>query len=141
MHSKLIVLVGGCFDLLHYGHISFLTQAKTYGDHLMVLLEPDKKVHMLKGEGRPFHTQHQRQQMLLSLRVVDEVMLLPVLTKNIDYYNLIRDIAPSVIAFTEGDPILEHKIKQAEMIGTRAVVIPKVETHSTTKLAKLLELE
>jgi rfaE bifunctional protein nucleotidyltransferase chain/domain len=141
MHSKLIVLVGGCFDFLHYGHIMFLTQAKTYGDHLVVFLESDEKVHLLKGEGRPFHTQEQRKTMLESLRVVNEVVMLPMMHSNEEYYSLIQKIAPTVIAFTEGDPKLEHKMKQTEMIGARAVVIPSINTPSTTKLAKLLSLE
>lgn len=135
------VLVGGCFDILHYGHISFFTEAKKHGDRLIVLLESDEKVRLLKGEGRPFHTQEQRKIMLEALRAVDEVISLPFMKTNEDYYTLIKKIAPSVIAFTEGDPKLDHKMKQTEMIGAKGVIIPKVETHSTTKLAKLLGLE
>ena len=63
-----VVLVGGCFDLLHYGHIAFLKEAKKHGDYLIVLLESDENVRRLKGEGRPFHTQKQRKEMLASCR-------------------------------------------------------------------------
>lgn len=141
MHSKVIVLVGGCFDLLHVGHISFLKEAKTHGDYLIVLLESDEKVHKLKGDGRPFHTQEQRKLMLEALRFVDEVICLPMMHTHKEYYDVIKKIHPSVIAFTEGDPILDHKLKQTDMIGAKSVIIPNIETHSTTKLAKLLKLE
>jgi rfaE bifunctional protein nucleotidyltransferase chain/domain len=136
-----VVLVGGCFDLLHFGHISFLKNAKKLGDHLLVLLESDENVKKLKGEGRPFHTQKQRKEMLESLSFVDEVRNLPPMEGNEAYYNLIREIQPSVIAFTQGDPLLEHKMKQAEEVGAKAIVIPKIHTPSTSKLAKLLNLE
>jgi FAD synthetase len=140
-NNKNVVLVGGCFDLLHYGHIAFLKEAKKLGNHLIILLESDENVLRLKGEGRPFHTQSQRKEMLESLSFVDEVMELPPMTGNEAYYNLVKKIQPSVIALTEGDPILEQKTKQAEMVGARAILIPKINTPSTSQLAKLLELE
>ena len=139
--STHIVLVGGCFDLLHFGHITFLQQAKKHGDYLLILLESDEKTRQIKGDGRPFHTQEQRKYMLESLSCVDEVMPLPMMHTNEEYFTLIKNIEPSVIAFTEGDPQLEHKLQQTEMGGARAVIIPKIQTPSTTKLAKLLGLE
>jgi len=139
--KKKIVLTGGCFDLLHYGHISFLKEAKKLGNYLIVLLESDENVKILKGEGRPFHTQAQRKEMLLSLSFIDEVHELPPSTTNETYNTLIASIKPSVIALTEGDPKLELKTKQAELVGARAVVIPKIHTPSTSQLAKLIGLE
>jgi len=139
--EKKVVLVGGCFDLLHYGHIAFLKQAKKYGDYLIVLLESDENVKRLKGKERPFHTQEQRKEMLESLSTVDEVRILPPITGNDAYYTIINSIHPSVIAFTQGDPLAHYKTKQAELAGARTVVIPKINTPSTTKLAKLLGLE
>ena len=141
MKNQTIVLVGGCFDLLHYGHISFLKEAKKLGDRLVVLLESDENVKRLKGEGRPFHTQKQRKEMLETLMCVDDVIELQPMKGNDSYYQLIHTLHPSIIAFTEGDPLLEHKMKQSEQIGAKAVIIPKIETPSTTKLAKLLGLE
>ena len=136
-----IVLVGGCFDLLHYGHVSFLKEAKKLGNYLIVLLESDENVKMLKGEGRPFHTQAQRKEMLLSLACIDEVRELPSNTTNETYNTLIASIRPSVITLTEGDPKLELKTKQAELVGAGIVVIPKIHTPSTSQLAKLLDIE
>ncbi len=138
---KKIVLVGGCFDLLHYGHISFLKQAKTHGDWLTVALESDENVKRLKGEARPVHTQAQRKEMLESLNCVDEVVLLPPMMGDRDYYEMVRKIKPAVIAITEGDPLKVKKTEQATELGATIAVIPKIRTPSTSQLAKLLGLE
>jgi FAD synthetase len=135
------VLVGGCFDFIHFGHISFLEQAKQHGEKLLVILESDETIRQLKGDGRPFHTQEQRKKMLESLRMVDEVISLPPMMSDADYFETVKRINPTIIAFTEGDPILEKKIKQTELVGAEAVIIPKVVTLSTSALAKLLKLE
>lgn len=138
---KKIVLVGGCFDLLHYGHIEFLRQAKTHGDHLIVALESDQNVRRMKGDSRPIHTQAQRQSMLEALKFVDEVLPLPVMTTNRDYDELVNNIRPSIIAVTEGDPLIEKKKEQAMSINAKVVIIPKIHTPTTSQLAKLLGLE
>lgn len=141
MNDKKTVLVGGCFDVLHFGHIMFLAQAKKLGDILIVLLESDEKVRAMKGDKRPIHTQKQRKAMLDALLCVDEVVVLPSVTTDTYYKKLINRMKPSIVAATEGDPILDKKRKQAEAIGAQLVVIPKVHTPSTSQLAKLLELE
>ena len=135
------ILVGGCFDFIHYGHIKFLDEAKKHGDKLVVMLESDETIKQLKGDDRPYHTQEQRKIMLESLRMVDEVVLLHPHMTDADYLETVKKIKPDSIAFTEGDPILEKKLKQTEIIGASAIVIPKVLTHSTSSLAKLLKLE
>ena len=135
------VLVGGCFDLLHYGHISFLRAAKAHGDRLVVALESDENVRKMKGETRPIHTQEQRKEMLESLSFVDEVVLLPPMSGDRDYYEFVRRTKPSVIAITEGDSMKAKKTEQADEVGAVVVIIPKIHTPSTSQLAKLLELE
>ena len=135
------VLVGGCFDFIHFGHVTFLSEAKKHGDTLVVMLESDETIKRLKGDDRPYHTQAQRKIMLESLRMVDEVILLHPHMTDADYLETIRKIKPDSIALTEGDPILEKKLKQTESIGASAVIIPKVLTHSTSSLAKLAHLE
>jgi rfaE bifunctional protein nucleotidyltransferase chain/domain len=135
------VLVGGCFDLLHYGHIAFLKEAKEHGEHLIVALESDENVRHMKGAARPIHTQKQRKEMLEALSIVDEVIALAPMRTDEEYQKLVTDVAPSVIAITEGDPIEEKKRKQAKDIGATLVVIPKIHTPSTSQLAKLLGLE
>ncbi len=138
---KKIVLVGGCFDFLHFGHINFLREAKKHGDHLVVALESDESVKKMKGEKRPIHTQVQRQQMLEALTYVDEVIALPPMHGDRDYFELVEKVKPSVIVSTQGDPIQHKKIAQAELVGAAFVEIPKIHTPSTSQLAKLLELE
>jgi len=136
-----IVLVGGCFDILHFGHISFLKEAKSLGDFLIVALESDENVRRMKGEARPIHTQDQRKYMLKSLICVDEVIALPPMHSDQEYTDLVNRVKPDIIAVTEGDTILGKKQKQAETIGAQLVVIPKIHTPSTSQLARLLGLE
>jgi len=79
--------------------------------------------------------------MLESLKFVDKVIPLPLMRGDKDYFDLVNKIKPSVIAVTRGDPILDKKQKQADLVGAKLVVIPKVQTPSTSQLAKLLGLE
>jgi rfaE bifunctional protein nucleotidyltransferase chain/domain len=138
---KKIVLVGGCFDLLHFGHISFLKQAKALGEYLIVALESDENVRRKKGDARPIHTQTQRKEMLESLSFVDEVIALPPMHGYPDYLKLVQKIKPAVIAVTEGDHTKVKKMEQAKEVGATVVEIPKIHTPSTSQLAKLLGLE
>jgi FAD synthetase len=135
------VLVGGCFDLLHFGHISFLKEAKKLGTHLIVALESDESASRMKGPARPIHTQKQREEMLLSLSFVDEVILLPPLKTDQEYLDLVIKVSPDVIAITQGDPIKEKKQHHANHIHAQLIEIPKIHTPSTSQLAKLLGLE
>lgn len=135
------VLVGGCFDLLHYGHVRFLEEAKKLGDRLVVALESDENVRRMKGEGRPIHTQKQRKTMLEALSCVDEVMALPPMNSHQDYYDLVTRVHPQIIVITEGDPLEKNKREQAVKAGAELIVIPKIPTPSTSQLAKLLGLE
>lgn len=136
-----IVLVGGCFDLLHFGHTEFLRQAKALGDWLVVALESDENVRKMKGENRPIHSQEQRKALLESLSCIDEVISLPPMNTHQQYFELVKQIRPTVIAITEGDQLKDKKRQQAETIGAELVIIPKTPTPSTSQLAKLLGLE
>jgi len=135
------VLVGGCFDILHFGHITFLTEAKKHGDHLTVALESDETGRKMKGASRPIHTQQERKTMLEALSCVDEVLLLPPMNGDSDYMNLVMKYKPNVIAATDGDPSSDKKQKQALAVSAEFVVIPKIHSPSTSQLAKLLDLE
>ena len=139
--NRKTVLVGGCFDLIHFGHVSFLNEAKRLGDWLIVALESDENVRRMKGPTRPIHTQEQRKQMLKSLKMVDEVITLPPMQTDKDYFELVNKIRPDFIAVTIGDPKLQQKQRQADLIGAKLVVIPKIHTPSTSQLVKLLDLE
>lgn len=141
LSNRKIVLVGGCFDFIHFGHIHFLSGAKRYGNYLFVALESDENVRRRKGDSRPIHSQLQRQQMLEALKIVDEVLPLPTMTEDAQYFELVKKIKPHIIAVTAGDPYLEHKRRQAETVGAEVIEISKLHTPSTTQLAKLLGLE
>lgn len=116
------VLVGGCFDLLHYGHLKFLQAARSYGDHLVVALESDESILRMKGS-LPIHTQDQRCELLASLSCVDTVLQLPLLQGFDDYQRLVSYLNPAILAITEGDVQRENKEKQAGAIGARVVVV------------------
>lgn len=135
------VLVGGCFDLLHFGHTDFLRQAKALGDWLVVALESDENVRRMKGDSRPIHTQAQRKAMLEALSFVNEVIMLPPMNTDEEYGQLVKDVSPHVLAVTEGDPMHDKKQRHARLVSAQIIIIPKVHTPSTSQLAKLLDLE
>lgn len=136
-----VVLVGGCFDLLHYGHIQFLKNAKTHGDFLVVALESDKNVRRMKGDARPIHSQKQRKEMLEALSFVDDVISLPPMRSHQEYFDLVTKLHPAVLAITKGDPLEEKKRQQAKMVDAKFIIIPKIPTPSSSQLAKLLGLK
>ncbi len=140
--EKSIVLVGGCFDILHPGHFIFLEKAKKQGDILFVLLESDQKITELKGSERPIHTQYERAMMLTALRCVDTVILLPYLTNNEQYDEIIQKLHPQVIATTEHDPARIHKERQAKTIHAKFLeVTPYIPHKSTSRLIQILSQE
>jgi FAD synthetase len=138
--KKRIVIAGGCFDLLHIGHIIFLENAKKQGDILIVLLESDETITASKGDRRPVNSQEIRAKILSALSAVDFVILLEPHLKNDDYDRLIFALKPAVIATTKGDPTKYHKKRQAEKIGAQVIdVTPQILDKSTTKLINLLK--
>lgn len=69
-----IVLVNGCFDILHAGHIHYLEKAKSFGDRLVVAVNEDQSIRQLKGDSRPINNLEQRMEVLAGLRAVDWVV-------------------------------------------------------------------
>lgn len=137
--KKSIVLAGGCFDILHIGHIKFLGKARKNGDYLFILLESDESVKKLKGDKRPINSQKDRAQILSALKFVDYVILLSGIKESKDYDSLVEKIHPDIIAVTKNDKALFHKQRQAKKINAKVVsVIERVEDKSTTRLAKLI---
>jgi rfaE bifunctional protein nucleotidyltransferase chain/domain len=136
-----IVLTGGCFDILHIGHVRFLSEAKGMGDYLVVLLESDKKVKELKGKNRPVFVQEERAEMLSALRSVDLIVLLQMMENDSDYLNLVMKIKPDIIAVTEGDPHIKMKIRQAREVEAILGMISLTKTFSTSKLTNILGME
>ena len=139
LKGKKVVLVGGCFDILHIGHITFLNNAKKNGDALIVLLESNQKVRELKGEGRPINIQKDRAEVLSALKSVDFIVLLPQITSNEEYNEIIKKINPNVIATTKGDSSLDYKERTANLVNAEVIeVTDYINEKSTTKLLSLL---
>lgn len=137
--GKSIVLVGGCFDILHYGHIQFLEKAKKEGDILIIALESDKNVKKLKGKRRPIHSQKQRAKMLAALEFVDSVIRLPLMRNDQDYKALVKKIKPNIIAVTAGDPKIKKKKAQAKKVGGEMKIVSQhLKGLSTREIIKLI---
>ena len=134
-----IVLVGGCFDVLHLGHITFLEKAKKLGDKLIVLLESDENIKKEKGKNRPINNQKNRAKMLMSLKAVDKVIKLPEMKTDGEYVALIKKISPSIIAITDGDKRILQKKEQAKIIGAKLVVVTKlIPQQSTSRVIEII---
>lgn len=130
-----IILVGGCFDVIHKGHIKFLQLSKAQGKKLVVLLESDENISRIKGKDRPLNNQIIRAKNLSKLGFVDFIILLNTPKSSDYYYNLVKSLEPDIIAVTKGDAYLEDKKKQAELVGGRVVeVIKRDQRYSTTKM-------
>jgi rfaE bifunctional protein nucleotidyltransferase chain/domain len=93
LSSEKMVFTNGCFDLVHRGHIDSLSQAAAMGDRLIVGLNSDVSVQLLKGKNRPLIDQKSRAILLASLFMVDAVILFNEETP----YELIKIIVPDVL--------------------------------------------
>ena len=130
-----IVLAGGCFDVLHSGHVAFLEAAKKEGDILILLLESDESIKKRKGARRPLNSMRKRITVLSSLQTVDFIIPLTGMTKNEEYDRIMIQIKPDIVAMTKGDPSIPQRIRQCEKIDAKLkLVIEKIDGISTTAL-------
>ena len=138
--NKKTVLVGGCFDLIHFGHLKFLEAAKEQGDFLIVALESDEFIKKHKKK-LPVHRQSERAEILANLNMIDLIILLPLFKTNNDYSDLVKKVSPNIIAVTVGDQQLENKKKQAIEVGAEVKeVITNLKNFSTRNIAKVFNL-
>ena len=138
--NKKTVLVGGCFDLIHFGHLKFLEKAKEQGDFLIVALESDEFIKKHKKK-QPVHQQSERAEILSNLNMIDLILLLPLFKTNNDYFDLVKKVSPRIIAVTVGDQQLENKKKQAIEIGAEVKeVVTNLKNFSTRNIAKVFNL-
>jgi D-beta-D-heptose 7-phosphate kinase/D-beta-D-heptose 1-phosphate adenosyltransferase len=91
--NKKIVFTNGCFDLLHIGHVTYLEEAKKLGDVLIVGINTDASVRVLKGPTRPIQNENDRSEILAALKAVDHTILFSEDTP----LNLIKKIKPDVL--------------------------------------------
>lgn len=134
-----IVLAGGCFDILHIGHVTFLEEAKKNGDKLVVLLESDEAIRKAKGPKRPINMHPDRARLLAAITIVDYVVLLEPTMTDQEYDDLVITLKPAIIATTEGDSNRHHKERQAQLVGAQVVdVTPQIRDKSTSHVVQLL---
>jgi cytidyltransferase-like protein len=119
------VLVGGCFDILHYGHMIFLESAKKHAENLIILLESDEFIKKRKKR-EPFHTQEQRAHILENLEIINYIIKLPYLETYSEYQTIVKQIKPTVIAVTASDPKQELKERQAQEAGAKLKVVSSI---------------
>jgi D-beta-D-heptose 7-phosphate kinase/D-beta-D-heptose 1-phosphate adenosyltransferase len=127
--GKTISFTNGCFDIMHPGHISSLSDAAREADFLVVGLNSDASARRLKGEGRPVMDENSRALMLASQLIVDAVVIFDEDTP-IELINLIQ---PDVLV-KGGDYTLEQIVGAREVVasGGRVVINPIIKGFSTT---------
>ncbi|HWI05593.1 MAG TPA: D-glycero-beta-D-manno-heptose 1-phosphate adenylyltransferase, partial [Acidimicrobiales bacterium] len=126
-----VVATGGCFDLVHAGHVSVLEAARALGDCLIVCLNSDDSVRRLKGAGRPLQHQADRSRVLQALGCVDGLVIFDEDTPEA----VLDKLRPDVWA-KGADYALGH-LPEAALLATwggQAVVLPYLEGRSTTRL-------
>ncbi len=131
-----MVFTNGVFDILHAGHIRYLTQARALGDCLIVGINTDASVRRLgKGEGRPINPLSDRIEVLSALRVVDGVIPFDEDTPE----ELIRTLRPQI--HVKGGDYQIESLPEAKIIlayGGEVVIIPLLEGRSSTNILKRL---
>ena len=136
--NKTIVFTNGCFDIIHAGHVRYLNKAKSLGDVLIVGLNSDASVKLIKGDKRPIVPQEERAEVLSGLEAVDYVVLfnepMPI--------NLINAVLPDILV--KGADWASQEIVGADIVrakGGRVARIKLVKGKSTTNIIKkILEL-
>lgn len=126
-----IVFTNGCFDLLHYGHVHYLADAKNCGAKLIVGLNAAASVARLKGAHRPINDELTRQHLLASLEMVDAVVVFEEDTP----LKLIKLIMPDVLV--KGGDWQPHQIVGSQEVldnGGKVKSLPFVEGYSTTNI-------
>jgi rfaE bifunctional protein nucleotidyltransferase chain/domain len=129
--GKTVVFTNGCFDLLHRGHVHILREAKACGDILIVGVNSDRSVKMIKGPNRPLLSERDRVELIAAMEMVDYVVLFD----EADPYKIIESLKPDVLA--KGGDWSVEKIIGSSLVakgGGRVAVIPYLAGSSTTEI-------
>jgi rfaE bifunctional protein nucleotidyltransferase chain/domain/rfaE bifunctional protein kinase chain/domain len=132
-----VVMAGGCFDLLHAGHVSYLQAARSLGDCLVVAMNSDASVRALKGSGRPVVSQEDRARVLSALECVDAVIVFDEATPAA----LLDRVRPDV--FAKGGDYQTQRVPEADTVyayGGEVVVLPTLAGRSSTQLVNAARL-
>ena len=129
--GKRVVFTNGCFDLLHPGHVRYLSEARALGDVLIVALNSDSSVRALKGAGRPIMSEKERAEVMAALEAVDYVTIFSQETPR----DLIASLLPDVLV-KGGDWPTEMIVgrEEVEAAGGSVFSLPLVEGSSTTDI-------
>lgn len=130
-----IILANGCFDLLHVGHLRYLTDAKAIGGTLVVAINSDRQARALKGDGRPFVPEHERAEIISGLRSVDLVTIFDEPTVE----NVIRSIRPDYHA--KGTDYTTDSVPERNIVrecGGEVVIVGDPKDHSSTEMIEAL---
>ncbi|MDQ3668199.1 MAG: adenylyltransferase/cytidyltransferase family protein [Acidobacteriota bacterium] len=131
-----IVFANGCFDVLHVGHIRYLQGAKSLGDLLLVGINSDRQVAILKGPGRPNMADTERAEMVASIAAVDLVTIFDEPTVE----NLLLALRPDIHA--KGTDYTEETVPERDVVrsyGGRVAIVGDPKTHSTSEILDRME--
>ena len=126
-----LIATGGCFDLLHAGHIGLLREARRLGDRLVVCLNSDTSVRALKGPGRPLVPAEDRARVLAALEYVDDVIIFDEPTPA----TVLERLRPDI--WVKGGDYGGAELAEAQVVrrhGGEVVLLPYAEGHSTSRL-------
>ncbi|HUL35043.1 MAG TPA: D-glycero-beta-D-manno-heptose 1-phosphate adenylyltransferase [Candidatus Eisenbacteria bacterium] len=132
-NGKRVVFTNGTFDLLHPGHVKLLEAARALGDVLIVGLNSDESIRVLKGPGRPILPEAERAEILASFECVDAVVIFDELTPQKTVAALLPDI------LVKGGDWPDNQIVgrvEVEAAGGKVVLIDVVQGYSTTEIVK-----
>ena len=133
--GRTLVFTNGCYDLLHPGHVRLLERARSLGDVLVVGLNTDSSVRLLKGPGRPLTPERERAELLLSLEAVDGVVLFDEETPRVLIARLLPDI---LVKGADWSHFIAGR-EEVEAACGRVVAVPLEPGYSTTRtLEKIL---
>ncbi|MEC4982625.1 MAG: D-glycero-beta-D-manno-heptose 1-phosphate adenylyltransferase [Oscillatoria sp. PMC 1068.18] len=134
-----IVFTNGCFDILHPGHVIYLSQAKALGDILIVGVNSDASVQQLKGSQRPINSLRDRLQVLAALASIDYLIPFEESTPS----ELLKIVRPQI--YVKGGDYTRETLPETpvvEKLGGIIKILPFVGSNSTTKIiAKIRNLE
>ena len=133
--GRRLVLANGCFDLLHVGHVRYLTEARTLGDALLVGVNGDTSVRRLKGPGRPIMTAVERAEIVGALAGVDGVLIFDDDTADA----LVQRLRPDVHA--KGTDYTAESVPERNAVlsgGGRVAITGDPKSHATRDLIRLI---
>ncbi len=128
-----ITLANGNFDLLHVGHVRYLRGAKALGGKLVVAVNSDASVRVLKGEGRPIMPENERAEIVAALADVDAVVIFP----ERDVRAIICEIRPDVQA--KGTDYTADSVPERDTVaeyGGRVEIVGDPKDHSTSEIIR-----